>query len=305
MLDLNIINVFLTVAEVGSFSEAGRKLNLSQPAISQSIQHLERQFGVQLFVRQGRSIRLTEAGHLLQGCGRELLTNANRVEEMMHSLQGTVAGEMTIACSTTSGKYLLPGLIARFRQRYPQLRINVSINNRDSVFKRLISGDIPLGITSKIIEHSDMEYLELYTDEVILIVPANHPWAKYRHIYPDDLVEAPLILREENAGTREVLLEGLRQHDILPDLLNVMMTLGNAEAIEMAVEEGIGISFVSRLAASRGLELGRIVEVTVEGMSLQRNLYMARNRRFPPTRAQAEFWSFVKASPLNNNQINV
>jgi LysR family transcriptional regulator, transcriptional activator of the cysJI operon len=306
MLDLSVINVFLTVAEVGSFSEAGRKLNLSQPAISQAIQHLEGQFGVKLFIRLGRSIRLTEAGQLLQGFGQELLTNANRVEEMMHSLQGMVVGEMTIGCSTTSGKYLLPGLIARFRQRYPQLRINVSINNRDTVFKRLMSGDIPLGVSSKILEQSDIEYLELYTDEVILIVPASHLWAKYRHIYPDDLLEAPLILREENAGTREVLFAGLRQHDILSDMLNVVMTLGNAEAIEMAVEEGIGISFVSRLAASRGLELGRIVEVTVEGMPLQRNLYMARNRRFPPTRAQAEFWAFVEsetALPHANSQV--
>jgi DNA-binding transcriptional LysR family regulator len=295
MLDLNMINVFLTVAEFGSFSEAGRRLSLSQPAISQAIRQLERQFGVQLFIRQGRSIRLTEAGQLLRGFGQELLTNANRVEEMMHSLQGTVVGDMTIGCSTTSGKYLLPGLIARFRKRYPQLRINVSINNRDTVSKRLLSGDIPLGVTSKIIEHSDIEYLDFYTDEVILIVPAGHPWGKFRRIYTDDLLDAPLILREENAGTREVLLEGLRQHDILPDLLNVVMTLGNAEAIEMAVEEGIGISFISRLAASRGLELGRIVEVAVEGMSLHRNLYMARNRRFPPTRAQAEFWAFVKS----------
>ncbi len=295
MLDLHVINIFLTVVETGSFSEAGRKLNLTQPAISQAIQHLERQFGAQLFIRQGRTIRLTEAGQMLQGFGRELITNANRVEEMMYSLQGTVVGEMTIACSTTSGKYLLPGLIARFRQRYPQLRINVAINSREVVFKRLTSGDIPMGVTSKIIEHSDLEYLEFYTDEVILIVPASHLWAKFRRVYPDDLLEAPLILREENAGTREVLLDGLRQHDILPDLLNVVMTLGNAEAIEMAVEEGIGISFVSRLAAARGLELGRIVEVKVEGMTLQRNLYMVRNRRFPPTRAQAEFWAFVKS----------
>ncbi len=298
MLDLNLINVFLTVAECGSFSEAGRKMNLSQPAISQAIQNLERQFGVSLFVRQGRSIRLTETGQLLQGFGRELLASANRVEEMMNSLQGTVAGEMTIGCSTTSGKYLLPGLIARFRHRYPQLRINVLVSGRDAVIKRLISGEIPLGISSKVIEHGDLDYMEFFKDDVILIAPSNHPWSKYRHIYPDDLLEAPIILREENAGTREVLNEGLRQHDILPDMLNVAMTLGNAEAIEMAVEEGIGISFVSRLAAARGLEMGRIVEVSVDGMTLKRNIYLARNRRYPPTRAQSEFWGFVKATPL-------
>jgi len=137
---------------------------------------------------------------------------------------------------------------------------------------------------------------------VVLIVSAEHRWATYRHVYPDDLLEEPIILREEVAGTREVLMEGLRQHDILPDMLNVAMTLGNAEAIEMAVEEGIGIAFVSRLAASRGLELGRVVEVEVEGMPLQRKIYMARNRRYPPTRAQAEFWAFVKAEPLKEFQ---
>jgi DNA-binding transcriptional LysR family regulator len=287
----------LTVAELNSFSEAARRLNLSQPAISQTVHNLERQFGVELFVRKGRSVHLTEAGQLLQGLGRELLTNANRLEEMMNSVQGHVIGEMTVGCSTTSGKYLLPGLIARFRQRYPQLRINVSVTSRDSVIKKLISGDLLLGVSSKIIESSELEYKEFFTDDVILIVPANHRWASFRRIYPDDLLEEPIILREEVAGTSEVLMEGLRQHDILPGMLKVAMTLGNAEAIEMAVEEGLGISFVSRLAAARGLELGRIVEVEVEGMPLQRKIYLARNRRFPPTRAQAEFWAFVKSEP--------
>jgi DNA-binding transcriptional LysR family regulator len=297
MLDLNAINVFLTVAELGSFSAAGRKLNISQPAISQVIQNLERQLGVQLFVRQGRSIRLTEAGQLLQGFGRELLTSANRVEEMMSSLQGSVVGEMTIGCSTTSGKYLLPKLIARFRQRYPELRINVQVTSRESVVKKLIAGELPIGVSSRAVEHSDLELVEFFTDDVILIVPAGHRWAGYRQVYPDDLLDEPIIMREEASGTRDVLMEGLRQHDILPDMLKVAMTLGNAEAIEMAVEENLGISFVSRLAAMRGLDLGRIVEVEVQGMPLQRKIYLMRNRRFPPTRGQTEFWTFVISEP--------
>ena len=131
-------------------------------------------------------------------------------------------------------------------------------------------------------------------DTVILIAPVDHPWAKFRKIYPDDLLDEPMILREEHAGTREVLMEGLQKHDISPDMLNVAMVLGNAEAIEMAVEEGLGIAFVSRLAASRGLELGRIVEVEVEGMQLARDIYIVRNRKQPLTRAQTEFWQFIK-----------
>ena len=294
MLNLEAIKVYLAVAEHGSFREAGRQIHLSQTAVSQIVQGLERQLQVQLFIRQGRNAQLTEAGQVLVPMARELCTSAQRLIQTMLSLQGEVIGEMTIGCSTTSGKYLLPGMIARFRRQFPQVRLNVMVTSRDSVLNKLINGDVSLGVSSKHIEHSDLEYQDFFTDTVILIAPVDHPWAKFRKIYPDDLLDEPMILREEHAGTREVLMEGLQKHDISPDMLNVAMVLGNAEAIEMAVEEGLGIAFVSRLAASRGLELGRIVEVEVEGMQLARDIYIVRNRKQPLTRAQTEFWQFIK-----------
>jgi DNA-binding transcriptional LysR family regulator len=296
MLNLDALNVFLAIAKHGNFSEAGRHLHLSQPAVSQIIQGLERQLGVQLFLRQGRVTQLTEAGQVLVSMARELLTSAQRVEQTMLSLQGEVIGEMTIGCSTASGKYLLPGIISRFRREYPQVRINVLVTSREAVINKLLAGEVSLGISSKVIEYSDLEYQNFFKDDVILIVPANHRWAQYRKIYADDLLDEPMILREEVAGTREVLLEGLQKCDISPDMLNVAMVLGNAEAIEMAVEEELGIAFISRLAAARGLALGRIVEVSVEGMDLTRNIYLARNRRQSLTRAQEKFWNFVTST---------
>ncbi|MEP7137394.1 MAG: LysR family transcriptional regulator [Chloroflexota bacterium] len=293
MLNLDALKIFLTVAEQSSFSEAGRQLHLSQPAVSQIIQGLERQLGAQLFFRSGRAAQLTEAGQVLVPMARELLTSAQRVEQTILSLQGEVVGEITIGCSTASGKYLLPGIIARFRREFPQVRINVLVTSRESVMNKLLTGDIPLGVSSKHIEHSDLEYQDFFIDNVILIVSANHPWAQYRKVFPDDLLDEPMILREELAGTREVLMDGLLKHDISQDMLNVSMVLGNAEAIEIAVEEELGIAFVSRLAASRGLALGRVVEVTVEGMELTRNIYLVRNRKQPLTRAQNEFWKGI------------
>ena len=296
MLNFNELSVFLAVAETNSFSAAGRELHLTQPAISQKIDNLEKHFSARLFHREGRTVRLTEVGQALQPLARELVAGAIRLEETMASLHGEVIGEMNLGCSTASGKYLLPGIVARFRRSFPHVRINILISSRQSVVDKLLSGVATLGVTSKIIEHRDLEYRDFYGDEVILIVPANHAWARYRQIYPDDLLDEPMILREEEAGTREVLVEGLQGHDISPDMLNIAMVLGNAEAIVMAVGEGIGVAFVSRLAALRDLELGNVVEVEVSGMSLRRNLYLVRNRRLPATRAQVEFWNFVSAT---------
>lgn len=293
MLNPDALKVFLTVAEHSSFSEAARQLHLTQPAVSQIIQGLERQLAVQLFVRQGRAAQLNEAGQMLVPMARELLTSMQRVEQTMLSMQGEVMGEMSIGCSTASGKYLLPGMIARFRRQHPQVRINVVVTSRDSVIQKLLNGDVCLGVSSKQIEHIDLEYQDFFKDDVILIVPAAHRWSQYRRIYPDDLLDEPMILREEFAGTREVLMNGLQQRDISPDMLNIAMVLGNAEAIEMAVEEELGVAFVSRLAASRGLALGRVVEVKVDGMELTRNISLARNRRQPLTRAQGKLWEFV------------
>jgi len=296
VLNLNELSVFLAVAETNSFSAAGRELHLTQPAISQKIDNLEKHFSARLFHREGRTVRLTEAGQALQPLARELVAGAIRLEETMASLHGEVIGEMNIGCSTASGKYLLPGIVARFRRSFPHVRINILISSRQPVVEKLLSGGATLGVTSKIIEHRDLEYRDFYCDEVILIVPANHAWARYRQIYPDDLLDEPMILREEEAGTREVLVEGLQGHDISPDMLKIAMVLGNAEAIVMAVGEGIGVAFVSRLAALRDLELGNVVEVELSGMSLRRNLYLVRNRRLPATRAQVEFWNFVSAT---------
>lgn len=127
--------------------------------------------------------------------------------------------------------------------------MNVVVNSRSSVIKKVISGEISFGISSKRIDRSELEYKELFDDKVILIASANHPWAGYRYVYPDDLLDEPIILREEGAGTLEIMLDGFSSFDITPDLLNVAMVLGNAEAIEISVEESLGIAFISKFAA--------------------------------------------------------
>ncbi|HSF81741.1 MAG TPA: LysR family transcriptional regulator [Anaerolineales bacterium] len=294
MVNLRDLQAFLAAAEKGSFSAAGRQLQLSQPAISQKIDSLENRFGTKLFWRRGRSVQLTETGRMLKPIAQELLNASRRLEETMASLQGEVIGEMNLGCSTASGKYLLPGMISDFRRKYPQVRLNLLETSRESVLNKLLTGEVAFSVSSEQIEHRDIEFQDFFTDEVVLIVSAKHPWTGYAQIYPDDLLDEPLIMREELSGLPEALLNGLRDYDISPDMLNIGMVVGNAEATVIAVGEEIGVAFVSRLAAARDLELGRVIEVGVAGMRLEREIYMARNTRIPPTRAQTAWWEFVK-----------
>ncbi len=294
MPQLSELKVFLAAAEELSFSRAAERLHLSQPAVSQNIQALERDFGVELFTRHGRSVRLTEAGQALLPLATELMGGVNRIDEFMHSLDGQVAGDLIVGCSTTSGKYLLPGLVAAFRRDFPLVRVRIKVMSRDDVITRLLDSRLALGVTSHRIDHADLDYIPFFEDRVILIVPANHRWAAYGRALPADLVDEPMIIREEKAGTSQVLAEGLARHNVTPDMLNVVMEIGNAEAIEMAVEEGIGIAFVSELAAARGLALGRVKRVDVTGLDLCRSVFMARNTRQPLTRTQDRFWSFLQ-----------
>lgn len=293
MVQLSELKIFVVAADESSFSRAAERLHLSQSAVSQNIQSLGREFGVELFERRGRSVRLTEAGQALLPMAQEVVDAITRMGEVMNGLEGNVAGELIVGCSTTSGKYLLPSLVAAFRQTYPLVRVSVKVLSRDEVIGRLIDERLALGIASHKIEHRDLDYIPFFEDRVILIVPANHRWVSYGRALPADLVDEPIIMREERAGTTQVLSEGLAQHGISLDMLNPIMEIGNAEAIAMAVEEGIGMAFVSELAAARGLALGRVKRIEVEGLDLRRMIYLARNVRHPLSRAQERFWSFV------------
>ena len=120
MVELAELKVFVAAAEEGSFSQAAKRLDYSQSAVSQRIKALEQTFGVALFLRRGRSVHLTEAGQMLLPLARDVLNAAHLLEDAMNNLEGQVVGELVIGCSTTSGKYLLPGLAAAFRQEYHQ-----------------------------------------------------------------------------------------------------------------------------------------------------------------------------------------
>jgi DNA-binding transcriptional LysR family regulator len=293
MLNLHELNVFVEAARAENFSVAARRLYLSQPAVSLHIRNLEKQFGVPLFERHGRNISLSEAGKLLLPMARDLLCQVKQIEETMWGVQGKVIGHLSIACSTTVGKYILPRLVAGFRAHYPDVAVEISVMSRRAAVERLLEGSAEIAVVSTHLVHHDLDFAPFLTDQVILIVPPDHPWADGRTVAPGDLRATPFILREATAGTYEVVADGLAAQGYSIDELPAVLTLANAEAIEMSVEAGIGAAFVSKLAAARGLALNKVVEVPVAGMALSRTVYMVRHQQRAHTPLQQAFWDFA------------
>jgi len=294
MLNLSEMQVFAVAAETENFSEAARRLHLSQPAVSQQIRSLEHFLGVELFRRSGRGVTLADAGQILLPMARELIDLSRRTEETMHSLEDRVVGRLIIGCTTTAGKYILPLVAAAFSQRHPNVRVTIEMCSRASVVHPLLAQEVHLGISSTKSVHQDTECQPFFTDHVVLIVPAGHPFAHRASVRPVELLDQPFILQEEGSSTCQMMQEGLVEHGIDLGQLQVVMVVGSAEAIETAVEHGLGVAFVSRLAARHGIELERLVEVPVEGLCLERSLYAVRNSRCAKTPAQDKFWHFVE-----------
>ncbi len=295
MIDLIKIETFLRAAENLNFSETAKQLHMSQPSVSHQIKTLEQELGVTLFDRGGTGLHLTEAGRILLPWARRLLHDMNTMESMMSSLEQEVAGNLQIACSTTAGKYILPQLAARFRQRYPGIQISIPACASEQVTLDLLDGRANLGVLSREVYDPNLETQEFFHDRISLIVPANHRWALRASLEPSELLEEPVIMREPTSGTRRVVLEELAKHDISLEDMNIFMELGNAEAIVRTVASGYGVGFVSTLAATYPMERGSVVDIPVEGLNLERTIYMVRNSLGESNRPRDVFWSFVHA----------
>ena len=295
MVELSALRVFLVAAEERNFSKAAKRLHMSQSAISQNIQTIERAYKIDLFNRHGRTVELSEAGQNILPMVREVLLAARLLEDGLQDVNSQVGGELLIGCSTSAGKYILPTLLAEFQRDYPAVHPRVKIISRETVMDRLVNRIIPIGISSRCIEHHDIESVPLFDDRIILIVHPDHPWATYGRAFPSDILDQPFITREDTSGTCETVMEGLKPQNITIDNFNVVMELGNTEAIEVAVERGVGIAFVSEMVAARGLALGQVKKVEMDGLDLRRTIYLARHIDFPFTRAQGLFWEFAQS----------
>lgn len=299
-MDINKLKVFVDAAETLNFSETAQRLHVTQPTISKYIRDLENELSILLFERSATGISLTEAGQSIMPWAQKLLSECRKFEDLASSLDEEVTGRIRIACTTAAGKYILPQLGARFRKLYPHVQISILSCTQEDALDRILDEDADLSVVSSETRLERIETQNFFIDHIIMIAPATHPFAKRRSIELSEILDEPVIIRESTSGTRLAVLSELAAHDISLDDLNVLLEVGNAEAIVAAVGAGLGISFVSRMAAAYALAFESVVEVAVKEIDLRRQICMARRSMANPNRARDVFWGFIH-DPINDD----
>ncbi len=293
MFDPHQLRVFIVAAETLNFSQAAKKLNLTQPAITQTIQALENQMGEALFLRNGRKVQLSQTGENFLPVARQLVTLNLRARELVDASRGQISGFLTIACSTTPGKYVLPVVVGEFLRQYPRVSAQCLVMSRSAALEILEKGEAQFAFSSSIDEFDHhYEFHPFLSDPIRLIVPAGHAWAKRGEIEAEELRGERFILREECAGTFRVVKETLAKRGINIHELPLVLRMGNSEAIAVAVQRGVGVGFVSQMVL-QNLILPDVRVVRIRDVKMEQQIYMTRHRLNPISSAAAVFWDYI------------
>jgi DNA-binding transcriptional LysR family regulator len=263
MINLDQLRIFQAVAETLSFTRAAEVVHLTQPGISKHIKQMEEYYGLPLFDRLGKKVALTQAGEILAEATQEIVASITAAEQRIDELKGLHGGKLCLGASFALGIYMLPGILAAFRKKYPAVDVTVDISLSAKIVAKILANKLDLGLVSRDVRDPRLIAREFMTDELIAIAPRNHRWAKKSRIRPQELLGETLLVAARGAGTRSVLEERLKEKGIV---LKNVVDFGNMEGVKKAVEAGLGVSIQAQSVVQRELAAGSLTGVSLAGM---------------------------------------
>ena len=207
-MDIHRLEVFCKVLELQSFTKAADAVFLTQPTVSEHIRALEETVGEKLLDRLGREVLPTPAGKILYQYARDIIRLRNEALQAIDRYKGILSGHLMIGASTVPGAYLLPRLIGSFKTIYPAIQITLRISDSAEVVAKIIDGSLEAGLIGAKWEDRRIVVEEVFSDELVLGVYPEHPWAEKRVVAVEELANEPFILRERGSGTRRVMIRG-------------------------------------------------------------------------------------------------
>jgi DNA-binding transcriptional LysR family regulator len=292
-MDTRQLAAFCEVVERRSFSEAAARLGVTQPAVSQQVRSLEQRLGAQLLDRSGRRVEPTEAGLRLYRGAQKLLALEEQLLEEIAEPDGPLQGTLALGASTGPAAIVVPLLLCEFQRGNPELRVQLSVFDTQSVVEQVAERRLELGIVGAARRHRSVAFEPFFRDEVILACPPGHAFAG-RTVGLGELDQGPLILMQHGAGVRQMVEDELRRSGRKVRDLEAPLELGLQESVRSAVQAGYGVGFISRRAVESDLAAGTLTEARVRGLDLARDIWIARAAGRAGSNAAQAFLAFAR-----------
>lgn len=293
-MNLNLFKTYVKVVETQNLSKTAEEFGLSQPAVTKQIQALEDTYGVLLLERSGRRLKTTEAGETLYYCARDIIKAMDKTDKAMEEVSESRKGSLCLGASNIPGEYILPQLIKRFKEKYPNVSISIDIADTEKIFSRLAERELDVGIVGGWINNRKIEGFEWLEDELVVVLPENHKLARLSEITLDSLLNERWIFREKGSGTRKAVEDLLIAHGIKKEDLNVYIEAGSTEAVLASIEAGMGVSIVSRWAVKKADSYRKIRSIKISEPLVKRNFYIIYPRQKSRRKSVNNFLEYVR-----------
>ena len=274
-MNLRQLKLFVALAETGSFSQAAERMSLTQSTVSQHVAGMEREVEIRLIDRTGKGAVLTAAGSLFLTHARRVLAEQENLLQAMTSFQGLQQAQLLIGASNIPANYLVPRILKRLEDIHPGIILNMLAGDSREMLDSLTSFEIELAVIGSRRTVKDVDFISLASEQLLLVVGKAHPWHGREQIALDELASAPIVLRETGSGSGEALHRALQASGFDPARLRVAAHLGSNEAVRQTVSSGFGCAFLSPLSIRRELAAGDLWKIDVEGLAVQRELWLA------------------------------
>ena len=266
-MDLRQLEILQAIAETGSFTSCGRKLHVSQSAISRQILLLEEELGEPLFLRVGRQVRMTPAAESLVQLGQRVFQDVRETLGTITDRTSELRGTLRLSGGMTVCLYVFPILLKHLRRVHPHLDVRLTVATAGQSLKEIRAGRIDAGLLTLPIDESDVVAVPVLREELLLITTPTHPLARRRRAAPRDLVRQPFVLFEIGSATRRVIDRFFASENIEP---TIVMDTENVEIIKAMVKTGMGIGIVPYQAVAREVRAGQFFCTRIEGHQLMR-----------------------------------